>query len=65
MSHRFTLFVLLIWNPLMVLAGGLLVEIFGAQIGKLGFAGFVGSFYVYVLMFFAPGIWQAFGRKGV
>jgi hypothetical protein len=64
MSSSFTLFVLLIWNPLMVLAGGLIVKLFGAQIGKLGFVGFVSGFYVYVLMFFAPGIWHAFGRKG-
>jgi len=61
---RFFIFILVVWNPLVVLAAGLAVDRFGQQLGKLGFTGFMLIFYAFLLALFAPWVWDAFGKKG-
>lgn len=63
MSNRFLLFLLAVWYPIMFIGPTILVTTYAGHFQSMSVATKAVLFYLYVLVFFAPGLWDAFGPR--
>lgn len=63
MTPRYAIFILAVWNPMIAICGAALVSHFRAELVAASAPLLVAIFYTWVIVLFAPGLWDAFGRK--